>query len=316
MGEILIGTAGWSYDDWQDVVYPSGAGGKFDRLAYMAHLCDTIEINSSFYHIPSRRVVQSWLGRVSDLPKFQFSAKLYQEITHQRDPRTADDLLKQYVESIEPIHLAGRLGAVLLQFPWSFKFSDTSLKWLERVVGRLALMPLAIEVRHNSWLEDEFFDFLKTHHVAFCNIDQPSLKNNILPTEIATASWAYVRFHGRNAAKWFTENEEVSDRYNYFYQNDELDEWVGRIRRMAQNVERIYVYMNNHVGGQGLANAIELKSMLTGQKIASPRQLMLKFPALKDCAFALDENEVAPASRKKKTSKKTPKNEPPEHLLF
>ena len=150
----------------------------------------------------------------------------------------------------------------------------------------------------------------------FATSDQPSLKNNILPTEIATASWAYVRFHGRNAAKWFTENEEVSDRYNYFYQNDELDEWVGRIRRMAQNVERIYVYMNNHVGGQGLANAIELKSMLTGQKIASPRQLMLKFPALKDCAFALDENEVAPASRKKKTSKKTPKNEPPEHLLF
>jgi uncharacterized protein YecE (DUF72 family) len=312
MGEILIGTAGWSYDDWQGVVYPPGAGSRFDRLAYMAHLCDTIEINSSFYHIPSRRVVQSWLGRVSDLPKFQFSAKLYQEITHQRDPKTANDFLRQYVDSIGPIHEAGRLAAVLLQFPWSFKFSPESIDWLERVVKHLAPMPMAIEVRHTSWLEDDFFDFLKKHHIAFCNIDQPHFKTNIMPTEITTASWAYVRFHGRNAAKWFTENEEASDRYNYFYKTEELDDWVGRIHRMAKNAERIYIYMNNHVGGQGLANAIELKSMLTGKKIASPQQLMIKFPVLKDLAVPLEENVPSSTSRKKKT----PKNEPPENLLF
>jgi uncharacterized protein YecE (DUF72 family) len=311
MAEILIGTSGWSYDDWQGVVYPPGAGSRFDRLAYMARLCDTIEINSSFYHIPSRRVVQSWLGRVFDLPKFQFSAKLYQELTHVRDSRTADELLRQYVDSILPIHEAGRLAAILLQFPWSFKFSASSISWLEKIVKHLAPMPMAVEVRHSSWLDDEFFDFLKTHHIAFCNIDQPELKNNILPTEIATASWTYVRFHGRNASQWFTENEEASDRYNYFYKTAELDDWARRIHRMAQNANRIYIYMNNHVGGQGLANAIELKSILTGQKPASPKQLMLKFPVLKNVAVPLDDTTVPLNSRPKKK-----KDAPPENLLF
>ena len=282
MSMIYVGTSGWSYDDWENVVYPSGAGGRFDRLRYLAELCDSIEINTSFYHIPSRRTVNSWLSRISDLPHFLFSAKLYKGLTHEREEETADKSLDQYVNSIEPIHSTGRLAAVLMQFPWSFKFTEDNMIWLERLVKKLAPITLAAEVRHTSWLNDEYLDFLKTHKIAFCNIDQPNIKTNITPTEIVTSPVSYLRFHGRNAAKWFTKGREDSDeRYDYLYHPDELEVWIERIRRMAAGSQKVFAYMNNHVGGKGLANALELKSMLSGQKVKAPAQLVMAFPDLK-----------------------------------
>lgn len=289
MSNILIGTAGWSYDDWQGVVYPPGAGSRFDRLAYMASLCDAIEINSSFYRIPSPKVTESWLARVSELPDFRFSAKLYRGLTHERDANTLPGLMAQYLRALGPIHDAGRLAAVLLQFPWSFKYGSESLEWIHRLARELKPLPLAIEVRHTSWLNEEYFEYLKSEGIAFCNIDQPQFSNNIPPTQIVTASLAYVRFHGRNAANWFKENEDAGDRYNYLYRRQEIDEWVARIREMADKTEKVYAFMNNHVGGQGLANGMQLKSLLTGRKVAAPKELILKFPELETLAVPREE---------------------------
>jgi uncharacterized protein YecE (DUF72 family) len=302
MAEILIGTSGWSYDDWADIVYPPGAGSKFDRLVYLAGWCETIEVNSSFYHIPSRRTIDSWLGRISEVPGFIFSAKLYQGLTHDRDEKTFGPLMSEFIGSMEPVYRAGRLGAVLIQFPWSFKYNGESMKWLDRLVKGLNPLPLAVEVRHTSWLNDEYFDYLRSNKVAFCNIDQPEISSNIPPTDIVTGPVSYVRFHGRNTEQWFAENEDTAARYNYLYTGRELEEWAGRIRKMGRESARVYVYMNNHVGGQGLANALELKALLTGHKGKAPPQLLLQFPGLKEYAEALE--ELTPAPKIKRRSKK------------
>jgi uncharacterized protein YecE (DUF72 family) len=302
MSEILLGTSGWSYEDWAEVVYPPGAGSKFDRLVYIAGLCDTIEVNSSFYHIPNRRTISSWLTRISNIPTFVFSAKLYQGLTHDRDPKTFHPLLSEYKGIIEPIYSAGRLAAILLQFPWSFKYSGESMEWLDRLVAGLKPMPMAVEVRHTSWLNEEYFDFLRSNQIAFCNIDQPHFSTNIPPTDIVTAPFSYVRLHGRNAEHWFTENEDAAQRYNYLYGRRELEEWTGRIQKMSRETAKVYVYANNHVGGKGLANALELKALLTGQKSKAPPQLLLQFPELKEYAEALE--TLNPAPKKFRKSKK------------
>ncbi len=310
MSEIMIGTAGWSYEDWRDVVYPPGSTSRFDRLSYVARLCDTVEINSSFYHIPNRRTVQSWISRVSDLPVFKFSAKLYRGLTHDRRDETIDQLLTQYIDTIGQIHKAGRLAAILIQFPWSFKFEENSMRWIDRLVDRLLPMPLAIEVRHVSWLNDRYVAYLKEKQIAFCNIDQPQITGNLPPTTLVTAPFAYVRFHGRNALQWFTENEDSSDRYNYLYSSAEIDFYVDKLREMARQAERVYVYMNNHVGGQGLANACEIQSKLSRKKITVPRQLFEKFPHLQDFAIPRDDNVRWPGVRT------NGKDQLPEDLLF
>jgi uncharacterized protein YecE (DUF72 family) len=311
MAIILIGTSGWSYPDWKGVVYPPDAGSRFDELVYLAHLCDTVEINSSFYRIPNRRSIDSWLERTADLTEFQFSAKLFKGLTHERDKNTRDELLGETLNTFRPIHDAGRLAAILLQFPWSFKFCDDSMAWLDWLVEKLGPMPLAVEVRHTSWLNDEYFEYLKERRLAFCNIDQPAMHGNIGPTEKSTASFAYVRFHGRNGRDWFTENEDASQRYNHLYSTQELDEWADRIHRMARDAERIYIYMNNHVGGQGLTNALQLKAKLSGGKVAAPRGLVLKFPQLSEMTIPFEE----PVNAKMKSGRKS-KDKPPENLLF
>jgi len=302
MAKILIGTSGWSYDDWKDVVYPPDAGSRFDRLVYLSELCDTIEVNSSFYHIPNRQPVASWLSRVTKLKDFQFTAKLYQGLTHQRDERTFQALIDEYLRAFEPMFSSGRLGAVLLQFPWSFKYGQESMVWLERLAKALGPMPLAVEVRHTSWLNEEYYDFLRSTKIAFCNIDQPRLASNIPPTDIVTAPLSYVRFHGRNAENWFKENEDSSDRYKYLYALDELEDWVDRIHRMAQQADRIYVLMNNHVGGRGRANALERKSMVAGKKAVAPPQLIANFPELKTFADAKPFEAAAASRRGRKPS--------------
>jgi uncharacterized protein YecE (DUF72 family) len=314
MVKIMTGTSGWSYPDWQGAVYPPEAGSRFDELIYLANFCDTIEINSSFYRIPNQRSVASWLNRTASLPEFRFSAKLFKGLTHERDARTRDELIHETVEAFLPIYESQKLAAILIQFPWSFKYGAESMAWLEWLVKKLSPMPLAVEVRHTSWLNDTYYDFLKSERVAFCNIDQPtvSFAKNIPPTEIITAKFGYIRFHGRNAGEWFTEKEDASQRYNYLYTSQELDEWVDRIHRMARDAERIYIYMNNHVGGQGLANALELKSKLSGKKVPVPRQLLLKFPSLENIAVPYEE----PAGMKKSHQRRKCDQDSQENLLF
>jgi len=263
---IRVGPAGWSYTDWEGSVYPPH-GSRFDPLAYLASFFDTIEINSPFYRIPPANHPRSWIRRVENNPDFKFTTKIYRGFTHETAMPPSGDVknFRTYLDGLQD-----RLGAVLLQFPWSFKNTPESVARLEKVFADFNGYPLALEVRHASFQNDDFFRFLDEHNVSWVNVDQPMFSDSVKPSDTVTGPVAYVRLHGRNYEKWFAHSESW-ERYNYLYSKDELKPWVERIERMARSKET-YVITNNHFRGQAIVNAVDLKEAL-GQSAKLPPQL-------------------------------------------
>lgn len=255
---IRVGPAGWSYTDWEGVVYPPH-GSRFDPLSYLASFFDTIEINSPFYRIPPPTHAKSWTRRVSANPAFRFTTKVFRGFTHeQAQPPQADvDAFRQY---LDPLAESGRLGAILLQFPWSFRNTPESVERLETLFRSFQEYPRALEVRHASFQNDEFLSFLEQSGVSWVNVDQPLFHDSVKPAQSATGPVAYVRLHGRNYEKWFA-HAESWERYNYLYSREELEPWAGRVASMAESKET-YVITNNHFRGQAIVNAGELKGAL------------------------------------------------------
>jgi uncharacterized protein YecE (DUF72 family) len=268
-----IGPAGWSYKDWEGIVYPVSAGSKFDQLAFIARYFDTVEVNSSFYRIPPPAHALSWVRRVAANENFRFTAKLYRGFTHERDASAADR--EAFKSFLDPLAESGRLGALLIQFPWSFKEYEESIDRLGRLLGDFSEYPRAVEVRHRSFQNDDFHDFLAENGAGFVNIDQPLFSDSIEPSGVVTANPAYVRLHGRNYRKWFS-HAESWERYDYLYSPAELAPWVDRIHNMASE-EDVYVVTNNHFRGQAVANAIELKRAI-GQTAEVPPTLAAAYP--------------------------------------
>ena len=266
--QIRIGPAGWSYKDWEGTVYPPH-GSKFDHLAYLASFFDTIEINSPFYRIPPPTNPKSWIRRVESNPDFKFTTKIYRGFTHESVKSSPDDV-KNFRKYLDPLLEADRLGAVLLQYPWSFKNSPESIEKLEKVFKDFDGYPLALEVRHASFQNEEFTGFLSAHNVSWVNVDQPLFSDSVKPADTVTGPVAYVRLHGRNYEKWFA-HQESWERYNYLYSKNELEPWVRRIESMARSKET-YVITNNHFRGQAIVNAADLKEAL-GQSGKMPPQL-------------------------------------------
>lgn len=265
---LRIGPAGWSYADWEGTVYPPH-GSKFDPLAYLASFFDTIEINSPFYRIPPPTHARSWVRRVADNPHFRFTTKVFRGFTHERAAIAAGDV-KAFRAYLDPLAESSRLGAVLLQYPWSFKNSEESRAHLLRLFREFDGYPLALEVRHASFQSDDFLRFLDEHSVSWVNVDQPLFSDSVKPAATGTGPVGYVRLHGRNYEKWFA-HEESWERYNYLYSAKELEPWVERISEIAVSRET-YVITNNHFRGQAIVNAGELKAAL-GQSPAVPPQL-------------------------------------------
>lgn len=270
---IRVGPAGWSYKDWEGTVYPPH-GSKFDHLAYLASFFDTIEINSPFYRIPPPTHAKSWVRRVALNDDFKFTTKVFRGFTHEKAKLAPADV-KAFRNYLDPLMEADRLGAILLQFPWSFKNSPESCEKLEALFKAFRDYPKALEVRHSSFQTAEFIQWLDEHEVAWVNVDQPLFDNSVKPADTATGPLAYVRFHGRNYEKWFA-HEESWERYNYLYTPKELEPWVDRIEKMSRNKDT-YVITNNHFRGQAIVNAGEIKDAL-GQDGAVPPQLKEVYP--------------------------------------
>ena len=265
---IRIGPAGWSYTDWEGIVYPPHKS-KFDHLAYLAAFFNTIEINSPFYRIPPPAHAKSWVRRVGSNPDFKFTTKIFRGFTHE-DAELGTDDVKAFRNYLDPLADSGRLGAVLLQYPWSFKNSPESINKLDHLFREFGRYPLALEVRHSSFQNEEFVRFLNERNVAWVNVDQPMFHDSVKPADTVTGPVAYVRLHGRNYEKWFAHNESW-ERYNYLYSKEELAPWVGRVRKMAKDKDT-YVVTNNHFRGQAVVNAADLQDAL-GQAHKVPPQL-------------------------------------------
>jgi len=271
--QIRVGPAGWSYKDWEGTVYPPH-GSKFDHLAYLASFFDTIEINSPFYRIPPPAHSKSWVRRVADNPNFKFTTKVFRGFTHD-DASVSDADITAFRNYLDPLASVDRLGAVLLQYPWSFKNSEESRDKLASLFNAFDGYPLALEVRHSTFQNEEFFDFLNEHDVAWVNVDQPLFHDSVKPSDAMTGPLAYARLHGRNYEKWFAHGE-TWERYNYLYSKEELAPWVDRIQTMA-TVKETYVVTNNHFRGQAIVNAVELEASL-GMDAKMPPQLKETYP--------------------------------------
>ncbi len=271
---IRVGVAGWDYEDWKGPVYPVPAPRGFDPLSWLSGWFDLIEVNSTFYRPAPARTARSWLSRVEGHPDFRFTAKVWRRFTHERTPFTAAEV-RAAREGLDVLAGAGRLGAALLQFPWSFKRDGANREWLRAVAGALRGLPLVLEVRHASWNVPELYASLLEHGIGFVNLDQPLFRDSLAPSAVATAQVGYVRIHGRNARDWFRREATRDERYDYLYTPEELRPWAERARAIAASpgVTDVHVVTNNHFAGQEVVNAIQLRSMLEGRRVEAPETL-------------------------------------------
>jgi uncharacterized protein YecE (DUF72 family) len=308
---LLIGTSGWSYPSgkgtWNGLFYPKTRSKRdgtrdFDELRFYAEHFDTVEVNSTFYGQPRAEVTRTWVERTR--PGFDFSVKLYQKFTHPAMFRDAAvkrapgaegtaflDLLAQVTQNdidefrsgIDPLARSGRLGALLAQFPPSFKDSQASRDYLAQLLRSFGGYPVAVELRHKSWSDaiGDTLSMLNAFGAAWVQIDEPkfrfSIRQNYLPN---VSSFYYMRLHGRNAAAWWR-HAKSEDRYNYLYSAGELSEFSEIATAANELVRKSYLYTNNHFSSKSVVNAVMLKAQV-GQPIEGeyPRELVQRYPEL------------------------------------
>jgi uncharacterized protein YecE (DUF72 family) len=290
-GPLYIGTAGWSYPDWNGLVYPSKKPKGFDPLEFLTSYFNLIEINSTFYRLPTMETTTRWTERVSNVADFRFTVKAHQEFTHSKDP-VDPRAVGIFKKSIMPILNAGRLLRVLVQFPWSFKDTAANRRRIQSLVGQFRPFPVAIELRHGSWSRGGAVENLIREGVSVCAVDQPTigdslgLKSTLPRTADATHEPSvYFRFHGRNKSEWFRRGTNRDLRYNYLYSRGELAGLADAVRGAAETAREVVVVLNNHFRGQAVANALELKSMLDGTKVAVPEPMLKAYPRLDPIAL-------------------------------
>jgi uncharacterized protein YecE (DUF72 family) len=299
--DIRIGTSGWSYPTgkgtWNGIFYPAAqkrrprGAPKFDELSFYADHFNTVEVNSSFYRIPTPETAATWAQRT---PRhFEFSLKLYQKFTHPEmfvkatgsDPSDLSEKdVDEFKTAIDPLAEAGKLGALLAQFPASFKNDADARAYLEWLLERFRDYPVAVELRHRSWSDDgdETLALLKHFGAAWAQIDEPKFKGSIRQSRSGDpGAFYYLRLHGRNAAQWW-KHEKSEDRYNYLYSAEELVPFSKAAKEVSRKVKKAYMYANNHFSAKSVANAAILQHQL-GQDVTGeyPESFVEHFPDLK-----------------------------------
>ncbi|MBI4263888.1 MAG: DUF72 domain-containing protein [Acidobacteria bacterium] len=309
---VGVGTSGWSYPSgkgtWNGLFYPASrskrAGTRgFDELRFYAEHFDTVEVNATFYGQPRAEVASGWAARTP--AGFEFSLKLYQKFTHPKMFREAAvrsapgsegpllDLLAQVTQSdvddfragVDPIASAGKLGALLAQFPPSFKDSPASRDYLARLLRLFGDYRMAVELRHRSWSDGfgQTLELLNAFGAAWVQIDEPkfrfSIRQNYLPN---ITGFYYMRLHGRNVANWWR-HDHRDDRYDYLYSAEELNAFAETAGAAKELVKKAYLYTNNHFAAKSVVNAVMLKAQL-GESIEGtyPAELVERYPEIRD----------------------------------
>jgi uncharacterized protein YecE (DUF72 family) len=276
---VRVGPAGWDYADWKGTVYPAKPAKGFDRLAYLARYFDTIEINSTFYGPGRPSSAETWLSAVADNARFRFTAKLWRRFTHERGSAWSAADVRAVRAVLDVLQEGGRLGAVLLQFPWSFRRDEAAEEWLRDLFTAFASYPLVLEVRHDSWNSADVLAQLMERAVGLVNVDQPLFRDSLRPSAHATSAIGYVRLHGRNYQQWFSKRATAAARYDYLYAEEELRPWVARIREIAASpgIQQVYAITNNHHLGKAPANAGMIAGMLDDEPAPLPPDLFARY---------------------------------------
>jgi len=277
---VSIGIAGWSYQDWQGIVYTEP---KMDQLVYVSGFVDCIEINSTFYRPPFAKTVRSWLERTSDRPDFFFTAKLHRSFTHENkiDP----EIVTQFHRGFRAFLEAKKLRHLLVQFRYDFADSERTRQHLANIAAHFKdAFSLVMELRHKSWEDQGALDFLQQLGVTVCNLDYPTSRQSFNLQYCTIGRAGYLRMHGRNTEKWFSKAGR-DETYNYYYNERELAGIKERLDELGKAFESLTVIANNHYRGAELANAIELKALVSGQKQRVPEGLLRTYPNLAKVAI-------------------------------
>lgn len=272
---IKIGTSGFKYADWKGAFYPQRLRDQ-DMLRFYAECFDTLEINYTYYQMPSPKTLEAMARKAG--ARMTFSVKAHGDMTHRRENLQA--AAPAFREAIRVLEDRRALGCVLAQFPYSFSNNTANREHLLRLREALAGLPLVVEFRNASWITPSLFAFLREQGMGFCCVDEPDLPR--LPPKIveATSDVGYVRFHGRAAGKWW-HHAEPAERYDYLYPEGELNEWVPKIRSLADKTGITFLFFNNHPRGKAAANAYMLKHRLGLPVGKIPKPLAEQFPPLK-----------------------------------
>jgi uncharacterized protein YecE (DUF72 family) len=281
---LFVGVAGWSYPDWNNLIYPPRRPKDFSELACLSALFNVAEISTTYYHPQSTGAAAAWLRQVASNPRFRFTAKLWQKFTLEKVQDGGAGYSKPDIEiaqrGMRPLLEAGRLGALLVQFPQSFHYNARNRDRVSRLLEAFQEYPLVLETRHDSWNHPEALAMLHQRGAGFANIDQPQIGHALGFTEIISGRLAYFRFHGRNDAQWLNKDAGVDQRYDYLYSAAELERFAAAIRTAVRQTESTYVIFNNHPAGQAVVNALQLQFSLTGVKVQVPENLLKAYPAL------------------------------------
>lgn len=253
--DIIVGTSGYSYQDWKGPFYPADISDR-DMLAFYARRFPAVEINFTYYRLPAARTMAAIARKA---PALSYAVKLTGDITH--EGKLTKELAADYRRGVQPMAEAGVLGCLLAQFPWRFKYTPAAVAFLKRIAGYFGDLNVVAEFRNDSWVDDEAYEHLSKMDVGFCNVDEPRLKGLMPATAVATSAVGYFRFHGRNAKKWWR-HEDAAERYDYLYTQQELEDWVPRIKDVAAKAKKTYVFMNNHPLGQAATNAEMMMDLL------------------------------------------------------
>lgn len=278
---IAVGTAGFSYPDWNLPVWGGRAPRGPEALARLAGWLDLLEVNVSHYRIPPPAQADRWRAATAHRPAFRFVAKLWRGYTHGPErPGPGDHVAMRAF--LDALGADGRLVGVLAQFPPTFRAGERERAYVARLAAHFRGIPVGFEPRHASWDDDGVRAGLASAGVAWVVGDWTPGPGHIEPRPLATAPWGYVRLHGRNPA-WHRPGVGRDTRYDYLYGPEELSAWVERLRRLAAVATTVTVVTNNHFGGQALANALELRAALRGGRGPAPAPLRAAFPRLLAC---------------------------------
>jgi uncharacterized protein YecE (DUF72 family) len=297
MGKIMVGTCSWTDASLvkDSDFYPPKAKSAEDRLQYYQSQFDVVEVDSSYYAMPSEIVSKLWAERTD--PDFIFDIKAFRLFTGHQTPTSvlptdikgelpaklvhlkanvyirdipselSDELWSRFEQALVPLKEREKLGVVLFQFPPWISYSQKQLDYILYCKEMLSGYNLAIEFRNSSWLSDVNYaatiDFLKKNGLAFVCVDEPQgFKSSVPPIEEATADTALVRYHGRNTEMWESKRATANQRFNYRYSEDELREWVPKIKTLASKAKQIHVLFNNHYRDKAVSNAKQMKMLL------------------------------------------------------
>ncbi|MEW6105182.1 MAG: DUF72 domain-containing protein [Bacillota bacterium] len=259
---VLIGTAGFSYKDWKGIFYPEDIKDS-EMLGFYAGHFPCVELDFTYYQMPSVRTIEGLARKVPE--GFEFCVKAHKGMTHElkgaEGKEDNEGTFRAFAEALRPMTSRGSLGCVLAQFPWGFKRTQENVDYIRRFRECLKDMAVVVEFRNREWIRPDTFDLLRAEGLGFCCVDEPGLRGLVPPVAEATSDIAYVRFHGRNAEKWW-KHDQAWERYNYLYSEAELAEWVPKIRALDARAAKTYVLFNNCHAGQAAENARMLQNMM------------------------------------------------------